>query len=156
MPKFDKLFRKLCPNENFGSLTSIFDVNFTQNLRNIELSQAKRLSYLLELYFVGTFQEDLRKILGTDFPQSPKNCQKWPKMAFFRINSRLSPNRQKSEKSGRATFLTFFTPNFVPGFGKILGAVSEIIRDTHTHGRTILILQVPLGFQPGTKKVMEQ
>ena len=45
-------------------------------------------------------------------------------------------NGQKSEKSGRATFLTFFTPNFVPGFGKILGAVSEIIRDTLTHGHT--------------------
>ena len=43
---------------------------------------------------------------------------------------------QKYEKSGHAMFLTFFTPNFMPGFGKILGAVSEIIRDTHTHGHT--------------------
>ena len=33
-------------------------------------------------------------------------------------------------------FLTFFTPNFVPGFEKILGAVSEIIRPAHTDGRT--------------------
>ena len=37
-------------------------------------------------------------------------------------------NGHKSEKSDRATFLTFLTPNFMPGFGKILGAVSEIIR----------------------------
>ena len=51
-------------------------------------------------------------------------------------------NGQKSQKSVRATFLTFFTPNFMPSFGKILGEVSEIIRDTHTaHGaRTDMIL----------------
>ena len=63
MPKFDELFLRLCPNENFGSLTSIFDVNFTQNLRNIELSQAKRLSYLLELFcwhILGGFKKNPR------------------------------------------------------------------------------------------------
>ena len=45
-------------------------------------------------------------------------------------------NGQKSQKSGRATFLTLFTPNFVPGFGKILGAVSEIIRYKQTNKLT--------------------
>ena len=54
--------------------------------------------------------------------------------------SGFGENGQKSQKSGRATFLTLFTPNFVPSFGKILGAVSEIIRvgctDARTDGRT--------------------
>ena len=134
MPKFDKLFRKLCPNENFGSLTSIFGVNFTQNLRNIELSQAKRLSYLLELF--------CWHILG-GFKKNPRNrffskAQKLPKVA----KNGFRQNGPKSQKSGRATFLTFFTPNFMPGFEKILGAVSEIIRDTTRtpDTRTILIL----------------
>ena len=55
-----------------------------------------------------------------------------PKMDFFAQMSGFRENGQKSQKRDRATFLTFFTPNFVPGFGKILGAVSEIIRDTRT------------------------
>ena len=121
--------QKLWQNKKFGSLTSIFGYNFTQNLRNIEFSQTKRLSYLLEL-FSGTSWRNLRRILGTDFPQSPKNCQKWPKMAFFSHKWVVFEKRAKiSKKSVRATFLTFFTPNFVPSFGKILVAVSEIIRD---------------------------
>ena len=47
--------------------------------------------------------------------------------------SSFRENGQKSQKSGRAMFLTFFTSNFVPSFGKILRAVSEIIRETHKH-----------------------
>ena len=75
------------------------------------------------------------------FKENPRNGfsakpQKLPKMAFFRTNERFSRNGQKSQKSVRATFLTFFTPNFVPGFGKILGAVSEIIRYRQTHKHT--------------------
>ena len=92
----------------------------------------KRLYYLLELFF-GTFWQSLRKILWTDFPQSGKNCQKW---LFFAQMSGFRENRQKSKKSGQATFLTFFTPNFVPSFRKILGAVSEIIRDRQTDTQT--------------------
>ena len=57
-------------------------------------------------------------------------------MAIFLQMSGFRENGQKSQKSGRATFLTFLTPNFVPSFGKILGAVSEIIRNRHTHKRT--------------------
>ena len=95
----------------------------TQNPRNMEVSQAKRLSYLLELF--------CWHILG-GFKKNPRNgfsskAQKLPKMGkngFF-------SHKSASQKTGRATFLTFFTPNFVPGFGKILGAVSEIIRDGH-------------------------
>ena len=55
---------------------SIFDVNFTRNLRNIELSQAKRLSYLLELFcwhILGGFKKNPRNGFS-------ENCQKWPKM----------------------------------------------------------------------------
>ena len=33
-------------------------------------------------------------------------------------------------------FLIFLTPNFIPNFGKILGAVSEICRSVRTYGRT--------------------
>ena len=61
-------------------------------------------------------------------------------MAFFAQMSSFRENGQKSKKSGPATFLTFSTPDFVTSFGKILGTVSEIIRDTHTNGRINLIL----------------
>ena len=129
------IFRKLCPNEKFGLLTSIFDVNFTKNLRNIELSQAKRLSYLLELFcwhILGGFKENPRNGFSAKsqkLPKMAKNGEKW--LFFAKING-FRQNGPKSQKSGCATFLTFFTPNFVPGFGKILGAVSEIIRNGHT------------------------
>ena len=62
---------KVMPKWKFWAVDVIFDVNFTQNLRNIEFSQAKRLFYLLELFF-GTFWQNLRKILGTDFRKFPK------------------------------------------------------------------------------------
>ena len=51
----------------------------------------------------------------------------------FAAFAKTSKNLKK--EGDRATFLTFLTPNFVPGFGKILGAVSEIIRDTQTDKR---------------------
>ena len=73
------IFRKLCPNENFGSLTSIFDVNFIQNLRNLELSQAKRLSYLLELFcwhILGRFKEIPRNGFSAKSQKLPKMAKK--------------------------------------------------------------------------------
>ena len=79
---FVKSVQKLWQNGNIVSLTSIFGYNFTHFLRNIAFSQVKRLSYLLELFF-GTFWQNLRKILGKDFPQSPKHWQKMAKNAFF-------------------------------------------------------------------------
>ena len=57
-------------------------------------------------------------------------------MAFFSQMSGFRKNEQKSKKSVRAMFLTFFTPNFMPSFLKIRGAVSEIICDARTHGQT--------------------
>ena len=58
-------------------------------------------------------------------------------------------NGQKSEKSGHATFLTFFSPNFVPSFGKILRAFSEIIRNTHTDNTDFI---GPSRFSTGDQK----
>ena len=83
------------------------------------------------------------RILGK-FKENPRNgfsvkSQKLAKMAkngfFFAQMSGFRENGQKSQKSGHANFLRFFTSNFVPSFGKILGAVSEIIRDTRTGGQ---------------------
>ena len=54
-------------------------------------------------------------------------------MGFLDL-SRL--NTAKIKKSGRVTFLQFLTPNFIPNFGKILGAVFEICRSGRTHART--------------------
>ena len=52
-------------------------------------------------------------------------------------------------------FLTFFTPNFMSSFGKIVGAVSEISCDARTaHARTDRPHFIgPFSFQLGTKKV---
>ena len=116
MPKFDKLSRKLCPNENFGSLTSIFLYNFTQNLRNIEFSQATVLSF--RTIFFGTVWRNLSKIFGTDFPQSPKNCQKWPKMSYFRINERFSRKRAKISKKRPCYISNIFYPQLHAKFRK--------------------------------------
>ena len=51
-------------------------------------------------------------------------------MGGFRENGKFK------KKSGRAMFLIFWTPNFIPNFRKIIAAVPEIIRDTRTHTRT--------------------
>ena len=132
---------KLWQNKKFGSLTSIFGYNFTQNLRNIEFSQVKRLPYLLELFcwhILGGFKKNPRNGFSAKSQKLPKMAKKW---LFFAQMSGFRENGAKSQKSVRATFLTFFTPNFMPGFGKILGAVSEKIRVRRTPDRrTILIL----------------
>ena len=74
--------QKLWQNENFGSLTSIFGGNFTQNLRNNAFSRVKRLSYHLELFFWHILAK---------FKKNPRNgfsakSQKLPKMAKNGIN----------------------------------------------------------------------
>ena len=117
---FGGTVRKLWQNKKFGSFTSIFGYNFTQNLSNIEFSQAKRLSYLLEL-FLWRILAKFKEILGTDFPQSPKNCQKWPKMAknvFFCINQRLSQKRDKISKKRPCYVSYIFYPQLRAGFRK--------------------------------------
>ena len=53
----------------------------------------------------------------------------------------------KNKKGGRVTFGPLFTSNFIPNFGKILGAFSEIICFTRTHGPDSI---GPSGLQPGT------
>ena len=56
----------------------------------------------------------------------------------------LDLNKAKIKKSGRVTFEPLLSPNFIPNFKKILGAVFEICRsartDGRTHGRTEAIL----------------
>ena len=50
----------------------------------------------------------------------------WAKMAIL---WHVRPNLGKMrffQKKGSAIFLPLLSPNFMPGFGKILGAVSEI------------------------------
>ena len=65
-------------------------------------------------------------------------------------------NGQKSQKSDRAMFLTFFTPNSMPSLGKIFGAVSEIIRYGRTHAQNTQywFYRTPLGSQPGTNNYL--
>ena len=48
----------------------------------------------------------------------PKNCQKWPKMAFFRINQRLSPKRAKISKKRPCYVSYIFYPQLRAGFRK--------------------------------------
>ena len=55
--------------------------------------------------------------------QSPKNCD------FGHFSARLAKigqNENFYKKSGRAIFLPLLSPNFMPSFRKIVGAVSEI------------------------------
>ena len=48
-------------------------------------------------------------------------------------------------------FLALLSPNFMPSFGKIVGAVFEICRYARTHARTDGgYFTAPFGFQPGT------
>ena len=58
-------------------------------------------------------------------------CIFWPFLALF---ADFGQNAIFFEKSGRAIFLTFLTPNFVPNFRKILGTVIEI-NPWRTHGQ---------------------
>ena len=101
------------------------------------ISRTNRLSYLLELFWhsLAKFNENPRN----GFSAKSQKLQKLAKNGlFFAQMSGFRENGQKSKKIGRATFLTFLTPNFMPSFEKILGAVSEIMRytGTHTHGQT--------------------
>ena len=102
---------------------NFYGYNFTQNLRNIDFpGEMPTLSFRTN--FLPNSGK-VWKILGTDFPQSPKNCQKWLFSHKYAVFEKAAKNLKKRS---HVTFLTFFTPNFVPSFGKILGAVSEIIR----------------------------
>ena len=50
-------------------------------------------------------------------------------MGFFDLLGGGYPlNKAKIKKSGRVTFAALLSPNFIPNFKKILGAVPEICR----------------------------
>ena len=67
---------------------------------------------------------------------------------FLARLAKIGQNEEFYQKSGRAIFLPLLSPNFMPSFRKIVGAVSEInsLRtdgrtDTRTYGRTKVISQ---------------
>ena len=128
---FGGTVQKLWQNKKFGSLTSIFGYNFTQNLRNIEFSQAKRLTYLIELFFwhiLAKYKENPRNGISA-------KSQKLQKMAFF--SHKWAVFEKKAKISKKRPFLTFFIPNFVPSFGKSL---ERFLRYSVMDAHTILIL----------------
>ena len=55
---------------------------------------------------------------------------------FLLTNGYTYLNTAKIKKSGHVTFEPLFSPNFIPNFKKILGAVFEICRYARTDGRT--------------------
>ena len=60
-------------------------------------------------------------------------------------------NGAKNRKSVRAMFSALLSPNFMPSFEKIVGAVFEICRSARTDGLTHGgYFTAPFGFQPGT------
>ena len=52
-----------------------------------------------------------------------------------RAGSNAEINKKFSQKRVSVTIKPLLAPNFVPNFGKILRAVSEIIRSGRTHGQ---------------------
>ena len=113
------------------SLTSIFGYNFTQNLRNIEFSQAKRLSYLLELFcwhILARFKENPRNGFSAKF-------QKLPKMAFFLTNVRFSRKRAKNLKKCPCYVSYIFYPQLRAKFRKNLRS-GFWDNPWHTNGQT--------------------
>ena len=63
----------------------------------------------------------------------------WPKMTiYWHVRPNLGKMRIFLKKKGSAIFLPLLAPNFMPSFGKILGAVSEIncVTDGRKNERT--------------------
>ena len=54
---------------------------------------------------------------------------------FLAHLAKIGQNEKFYQKSGRAIFLPLLSPNFMPSFRKIVGAVSEI-NSLRTDGRT--------------------
>ena len=70
-----------------------------------------------------TFSAISEKKFQSHFLQSPKNCD----IGRFLVRlAKIGQNENFYKKSGRATFLFLLSPNFMPSFRKIVGAVSEI------------------------------
>ena len=75
---------------------------------------------------------------------------------FLTVFRKITENDGKYQKSAWYNFLPLNVPYFMPNFRKIVGAVSEIIRDGRTNGRTDGRTNGgyfigPFGFQLGTK-----
>ena len=142
--------QKLWRNKTFMSLTSIFGYNFTQNLRNIEFSQAKRLSYILEL-FCWHILARFRKNPRNGFSAKYQKLLKMAKNVVFRTNERFSRKRAKISKKRPCYASYIFYPQLRAKFRKNPWS-GFWDNPWRTDGHTILILKVPLGFQSGTKK----
>ena len=55
---------------------------------------------------------------------------------FLTVFRKMTENDGKNQKSAWYNFLALNVPYFMQNFRKIVGAVSEIIRDERTHART--------------------
>ena len=86
--------------------------------------------------FFGTFWQNFNKIVGAVFSQSLKNPEMTSNLGFLLFCVIFLRSGAKIKKSGRVTFERLLSPNFIPNFGKILGAVFEICRDVRMDGRT--------------------
>ena len=82
------------------------------------------LSY--KTIFGPTFSAILENLLEPFFRKVPKTAILAKNGHFLARLAKIGQNENFSQKSGRAIFLPLLSPNFMPSFGKILGAVSEI------------------------------
>ena len=82
------------------------------------------LSY--KTIFGPTFSAILENLLELFFRNVPKTAILGKNGHFFAHWAKFGQNENFSQKLGRAIFLPLLNPNFMPSFGKILGAVSEI------------------------------
>ena len=72
--------------------------------------------------FFGTFWQNFNKIVGVVFSQSLKNPEMMSNLGFLLTLCHFSAQRGKNSKK-RPTFEPLLSPNFIPNFGKNLGAV---------------------------------
>ena len=88
------------------------------------------LSY--KTIFGPTFSGILENLLESFFRKNSDFGPKWP---FFRTLGQIWAKWEFFQKKGSAIFLPLLSPNFMPSFEKILGAVSEIncVTDVQTH-----------------------
>ena len=76
-----------------------------------------------------TFSAISENLLESFFRKVPKT------VAILARLAKIGQNENFYKKSGRAIFLPLLSPNFMPSFRKIVGAVSEI-NSLRTHERT--------------------
>ena len=85
-----------------------------------------------------TFSAILENLLELFFRKVPKTVILAKNGNFLARLAKFGQNENFSKKKGSAISLPLLSPNFMPSFGKILGAVSEINCVTYgrTHGQT--------------------